>query len=76
MALPVAFQEEITAVDAAKTITSKTPADDPIATAGYGLHDWSYSYNAGTSTYTVLGGTDLACVHGAAALMDALGYRF
>jgi hypothetical protein len=68
MAISTFFQEEITAVDATKLIAYNS------AGVGYGTFEFSYAFSG--STYTVTGGSELACEYGASDLLEALGYRF
>lgn len=74
MAISTAFNTELQAVSTAagdspvKSISFTTDA------SGYGVLEWSYSY--ASNVYTVVGGSDLGCEHGACALLEALGFRF
>jgi hypothetical protein len=68
MTVSTFFQEEITAVDATKLIAYV------VNTSTYGLWEWSYAYSG--STYTVTGGSELACEYGASELLETLGFRY
>lgn len=63
MAVSAHFQDAVDLVDATKTLTYTVDA-------GYGDLEWSYS------GLTVTGGSEMACSIGAAALLDAMGFRF
>ncbi len=70
MAISVHFNDEfVKRASPGHTLTfSAVPA------AGHSKFQFSYSWNG--SGYTIQGGSDLACEHGAAHLMEALGYRW
>jgi hypothetical protein len=68
MALPAIFNAELALVSGGVTVT-----DNPSA-SGYGLYEWSYSESSGV--YTILGGSAIACEHGACHLLDAMGFRW
>lgn len=71
MAISTEFNTRIQAVDATKSITFVSGTG---GAASYGKYEWSYSGSG--SVYTVLGGSDIACEHGAADLLEKLGFRF
>lgn len=64
MAIATEFDDELQQVDAGKSFTFNSGFSD------YGENEWS------VSGYTVNGGSDDACEHGAAEALYNLGYRF
>lgn len=57
------------------SVANTTEYDATVA-ATYGDFEWSFEPVPGNTGFLVKGGTDLACRHGGAALLEALGYRF
>jgi hypothetical protein len=64
MAVSTYFQEEITAVDATKTLVFE------VNTSTHTLFQWSYA------GLTITGGSELACEYGAADLLERMGFRW
>lgn len=70
MAIADYFQIEISKVDPGKQLVFYSGTTGDVQATGY--EEFEYSY----SGLTIIGGSDLACEIGAAALLDALGFRF
>lgn len=68
MALPAIYKTAIDLVDSSVLLASVE--DEP----GYG--EFEFSYSCSVNTYTIRGGSFIACAHGAVHLLEAMGYIF
>lgn len=67
MALSPSFKTAIDTVDDSILLADSIDSS-------YGLHEFSYTCSG--ATYTIVGGSDIACGHGAAHLLSAMGFKF